>query len=147
MCLLRKRKELERQRDFYQQRFNEILAKYDEEQKKTTNLETENFELNRTIDGLRGEITVFKNEVEDLMNQIEDLKTENLAKHNIIVENNTKMKNLQKKLEKLQKENPATRVEAKKPGEPRKKEQKPEKPTSRLESSERKVDHDSYIDE
>ena len=140
MCFLRKRKELERQRDFYQQRFNEILAKYDDEQKKNAQLETDNFEQGRTIKELRDE-----NEV--LTKENKRLSEENLAKHNIITEDHAKMKNLQKKLEKLQKENPATRVEAKKPGEPRKKEQKPEKPTSRLESSERKVDHDSYVEE
>ena len=96
MCLLRKRKELERQRDFYQQRFNEILAKYDEEQKKNAQLETDNFEQGRTIKELRDE-----NEV--LTKENKRLSDENLAKHNIITEERGKMKNMQKKLDRLQK--------------------------------------------
>ncbi len=106
MCFLRKRKELERQRDFYQQRFNEILAKYDEEQKKNAQLETDNFEQGRTVKELRDE-----NEV--LTKENKRLSEENLAKHNIIVEERGKMKNLQKKYERLQKgDQPHTRVKA-----------------------------------
>lgn len=104
MCLFRKK--LIQQRDFYQKRFGEVLQQYDNEQKKNAQLELE-------IRQLKDEMKTAEEKNKALLEENQKLSDENLAKHNIIVEERGKMKNLQKKYERLQKgEQPHTRVKA-----------------------------------
>lgn len=104
MCLFRKK--LIQQRDFYQKRFGEVLQQYDNEQKKNAQLELE-------IRQLKDDMKTAEEKNKALLEENQKLSDENLAKHNIIVEERGKMKNLQKKYERLQKgDQPHTRVKA-----------------------------------
>lgn len=104
MCLFRKK--LIQQRDFYQKRFGEVLQQYDNEQKKNAQLELE-------IRQLKDDMKTAEEKNKALLEENQRLSDENLAKHNIIVEERGKMKNLQKKYERLQKgDQPHTRVKA-----------------------------------
>ena len=104
MCLFRKK--LIQHRDFYQKRFGEVLQQYDNEQKKNAQLELE-------IRQLKDDMKTAEEKNKALLEENQKLSDENLAKHNIIVEERGKMKNLQKKYERLQKgDQPHTRVKA-----------------------------------
>lgn len=94
MCLFRRK--LIKQRDFYQKRFGEVLQQYDNEQKKNTQLEVE-------IRQLKDDMKALEEKNQELVEQNQKLSDENLAKHNIIIEERGRMKNLQKKYERLQK--------------------------------------------
>lgn len=94
MCI--QRKKLIQQRDFYQKRFGEVLQQYDNEQKKNAQLELE-------IRQLKDDMKAMEEKNKELVKENQKLADENLAKHNIITEERGKMKNMQKKLDRLQK--------------------------------------------